>query len=58
MTMHHDIATNHCGMLELEEVASDPPDDPGADESPESEGHGCETAWGLDADRPIGAVRR
>ena len=40
MTMHHDIATNHCGMLELEEVASDPPDAPGADESPESEGQG------------------
>ncbi len=40
MTMHHDIATDHCGMLELEEVASDPPDDPAADESPESEGQG------------------
>jgi ribonucleoside-diphosphate reductase alpha chain len=44
MTMHHDIATNHCGMLELEEVASDPPDDPGADESPESEGQGAPPA--------------
>ncbi len=44
MIMDHDIATEHFATLELEEFASIPPHDPGADESPQREGQGVAAA--------------